>query len=503
MFELRRWLVKIVELGFLPTDDADLRLRKLALTLVPLIIGPFAFIWGTIYWFLGHSLSGSIPLSYSIVSALSLTYFFKQKRTRFLQDSQLTLVLLLPFLLMWSLGGFSAGSMVMIWAIFSPIAAAMFLNRQDAMKWFFMYLLLVLISVLIDGQLAATITPLPDLAQKVFYLLNLGCGSAGLFLLVSYFINEEKRSVKADLRIAASAFEAQTGLMITDANGVIIRINQAFTDTTGYTAEEIVGQTSRILRSGRHDEDFYREMWISISRTGAWQGEIWDRRKNGEIYPEWLTISAVRNDEGIITHYVGAHLDITERKAAEEKIRQLAFYDPLTQLPNRQLLLDRMQRALTVSARSGRNGALLFIDMDNFKNINDTLGHATGDMLLQQVAGRLTACVRESDTVARLGGDEFVVMLESLSEHSSEVMAQTEEVGEKILAALNQPYLLDSQSVRSSSSIGATLFSGERLEAEALLKQADIAMYQAKKAGRNTLRFFDPQMQHAVDARAE
>ncbi len=502
MLKPKRWLVKTVELGFLPTDNAELRLKKLALTLVPLIIGPFAFIWGTIYFVLGHPLSGSIPMSYSIISALSLTYFFKTKRTRFLQGSQLTLVLLLPFLLMWSLGGFSAGSMVMIWAIFSPIAAVMF-EKKASLKWYLMFFLLTLVSVLFDKTLAAGVTPLPDLAQSIFYLLNLGFGSAGLFLLVSFSINEEKRTVKADLRIAASAFEVQEGLMITDANCVILRVNRAFTDTTGYSAEEVVGQSSRILRSGHHDEDFFRTMWGSISQSGSWHGEIWDRRKNGEIYPVWLNISAVKNDDGVITHYVASHLDITERKESEEKIRQLAFYDPLTQLPNRRLLLDRMQRALILSARSGRNGALLFIDLDNFKAINDTRGHAMGDMLLQEVAERLTACVRESDTVARLGGDEFVVMLESLGQHPIEVVAQAKEVGEKILAALNQPYQLDKQTSRSSSSIGATLFSGERHEVEELLKQADIAMYQAKKSGRNTLRFFDPQMQDVINVRAD
>ena len=232
----KKWLLKIVELGFLPTDDPELRLKKLALTLVPLIIGPVAFIWGTIYFVLGHPLSGLIPMSYSIISALSLSYFFKTKRTRFLQDSQLTLVLLLPFLLMWSLGGFSAGSMVMIWAIFSPIAAVMFLEKQASLKWYLMFFLLTLVSVLLDNTLAAVVTPLPDLARSIFYLLNLGFGSAGLFLLVSFSINEEKRTIKADLRIAASAFEVHEGLMITDANCVILRVNRAFADATGYAA---------------------------------------------------------------------------------------------------------------------------------------------------------------------------------------------------------------------------------------------------------------------------
>lgn len=502
MIAAKNWLAQIVELGFLPTDDADLRLKKVALTLVPLIIGPFAFSWGLIYILLGHHVAGVIPVTYALISAFSLYYFFRTKKTRFIQNSQLTLVLLLPFLLMWSLGGFASGSMVMIWAIFSPIAALMFLEKRPAMMWFIMYFVLILISVLIDNYVAAAAFPLPDLARSIFYLLNIGCGSAGLYLLVSYSFNEEKRAVKADLRIAASAFEVQEGLMITDANGVILRVNKAFTDSTGYTSMDVVGQTPRILKSDRHNRDFYRAMWKSITQTGAWQGEVWDRRKNGEVYPSWLTISAVKGDDGMVTHYVGAHQDITERKTAEEKIRHLAFYDPLTHLPNRLLLLDRLQRALASSVRSGRKGAVLFIDMDNFKSINDTLGHAMGDLLLQQVAERLLICVRESDTVARLGGDEFVVMLEGLSEQSIDAAEQAELVGEKILAALSLPYQLSTHVFRSSSSIGTTLFSEAQQEAEELLKQSDIAMYQSKKAGRNALRFFDPEMQHIINARA-
>jgi diguanylate cyclase (GGDEF)-like protein len=193
--------------------------------------------------------------------------------------------------------------------------------------------------------------------------------------------------------------------------------------------------------------------------------------------------------------------DITERKHAEEEIKSLAFYDPLTHLPNRRLLMDRLKQALASSARSGREGALLFIDLDNFKSLNDTLGHDIGDLLLQQVAQRLESCVREGDTVARLGGDEFVVMLEDLSEHDLEAAAQAETVGEKILATLNQPYRLAKHEHHSTPSIGVTIFSDHKQNQDELLKQADIAMYQAKKAGRNALRFFDPQMQDSINIR--
>ncbi len=319
-------------------------------------------------------------------------------------------------------------------------------------------------------------------------------------LKMNYFF--EAKNAEADLRIAATAFDSQESLMITDTDSVILRVNKAFTEDTGYTTEEVVGKTPRLLKSGRHDEDFYRKMWESINSQGTWQGEIWDRRKDGEIYPKWLTISAVRGNDGIVTNYVGAHVDITERKAAEEKIRQLAFHDPLTHLPNRQLLLDRLHQALASSARSGRKGALLFIDLDNFKNLNDSLGHVMGDLLLQQVADRLDSCIREGDTVARLGGDEFVVMLEDLGEQMIDAAAQTEAVGEKILAAVSRPYQLAAHEFRITTSIGATVFSQDHQETEELLKQADIAMYQAKKAGRNTLRFFDVKMQDSINARA-
>ena len=498
----KNFLVRIIEQGFLPTDNAELRLKKVALTLVPLIIGPFAFSWGVIYILLGHTLSGSIPMFYAIISAASLAYFFKTKKTFFIQYSQLILVLLLPFFLMWSLGGFSNGSMVMIWAIFAPIAAVMYLQKRAAVLWFLMYALLILISVLIDSYIAANVQPLPALARSIFYLLNLGFGSAGLFLLVSYSINEEKRGIKSDLRISASAFEVQGALMITDAAGVILKVNKAFTKTTGYNSDEVVGKTPRILKSDRHDIDFFHDMWHTITNIGTWQGEVWDKRKDGVIYPKWLTISAVHGDEGNITHFVGAHLDITERKSSEEQIRQMAFYDPLTILPNRQLLLDRIQRAISVNDRNGRNGALLFIDLDNFKTINDTMGHAMGDLLLQQVAKRLTACVRECDSVARLGGDEFVVMLEGLNEKKIEAAEQAKLVGEKILTALSDSYQLGTKVIRSTSSIGATLICVDKQDTHELLKQADIAMYQAKKAGRNKLRFYDPEMQHIINARA-
>jgi len=313
----------------------------------------------------------------------------------------------------------------------------------------------------------------------------------------------ERHKADEQLRIAATAFETQEGMTITDANEVILRVNRAFTDITGYAPEDVVGNTPRLLRSGLHDSAYYSAMWKSIQNEGSWHGEIFNRRKSGEIYPEWLSITAVKNGLGEVTHYVGAFIDITARKEAEKKIEHLAYFDLLTQLPNRRLLLDRLQQALVGSARSRRMGALLFLDLDNFKILNDTCGHDIGDQLLIKVADRLSACVRDGDTVSRLGGDEFVVMLEDLSENPQEAAAQTKAVGEKILTTLSRHYIVAGHVHHSTPSIGATLFNDGVSSVDELLKQADIAMYQAKSAGRNTLRFFDPDMQAVLTVRAD
>jgi diguanylate cyclase (GGDEF)-like protein/PAS domain S-box-containing protein len=313
----------------------------------------------------------------------------------------------------------------------------------------------------------------------------------------------ERQQADAQLRIAAAAFEAQNSMLVADAKGVVLQVNRAFTESTGYTAQDIVGKSPRMLHSGRHDDAFYRNMWRVIRRTGTWQGEIWDRRKNGEIYSKWLTISTVKGADGVPTHFIGTHQDTTENKKAEERIRELAFFDPLTHLPNRTLLIDRLRQAMTGSARSGMYGALLYIDLDHFKSINDASGHATGDLLLQAVAQRLTVCARAGDTVARLGGDEFVVVLPELSPNQSDAASATELVASKFLTSLKQPYLLGDSVHHSTASIGATVFTGLLPSVSELIRQADLAMCKSKDMGRNALSFFDPSMELMVKQRAE
>jgi diguanylate cyclase (GGDEF)-like protein/PAS domain S-box-containing protein len=304
----------------------------------------------------------------------------------------------------------------------------------------------------------------------------------------------ERKMREADLRIAAAAFESHESTIIADEKTVILRVNHAFSKLFGYTAEEAVGQKTRILQSSRHAPVFYAAMWERIGRDGIWQGEIWDRRKNGEVFPSWMSITAVRNDEGVVTHFVATHTDITLRKAAEEKIHLLAYYDPLTRLPNRRLLHDRLHQAVIRAKRDGSRLALVFIDLDKFKPVNDEFGHQAGDELLLAVAHRLQACVRESDTVARMGGDEFVVLLPSIDAAENALW-----VAEKIHAALREPFTFsDGGTVSISSSAGIALYPDHALDEATLTSHADAAMYQAKAAGRDRFVLFQPQTEGSI-----
>jgi diguanylate cyclase (GGDEF)-like protein/PAS domain S-box-containing protein len=311
-----------------------------------------------------------------------------------------------------------------------------------------------------------------------------------------------RRRAEEELRIAAIAFETQEGMVVTDAKGVILRVNRAFSRLTGYTAAEAIGKNAALLKSGRHDQAFYRQLWQSLAEQRHWQGEMWNRRKNGKIYAEWVAISAVVAPDGTTTHYIGTYSDITRNREAEAEIHRLAYYDALTQLPNRRLLHDRVRQAMAASSLSGHHGALLFLDLDHFKNLNDSRGHDVGDALLIEVAQRIRSTVRTGDTVARHGGDEFVLVIEDLSLDVEEAEAQTRAVIGKIREAIARPYTLGGTLLHCSASVGAALFRGNEESVDALFKHADLAMYQAKAAGRDTLRLFHPSMQIALDERS-
>lgn len=322
------------------------------------------------------------------------------------------------------------------------------------------------------------------------------------YLGLAYDVSE-KRKADAELRIAAIAFESQAGILVTDQNQKILRVNKAFTDITGYRPDEVIGLTPKILQSGYTSKVVYKEMMEDLEHKGQWQGELSSKRKDGSIFQELITVTAVRDADGDLTNYVSAFVDITDRKESEMQIRKLAFYDPLTSLPNRRLLMDRLAHAIGSSRLHGTHSAILFLDLDNFKSINDTMGHAHGDALLVQVAARLQKCVRPSDTVARLGGDEFVVMLENISDDINAAVIEVERVGELIMGELTAAYTIKDRAFYNTCSIGAALFSDDSLTVDDVIKQADMAMYQAKADGKNLLRFFSSGMQEIVSNRVE
>ncbi|SDK59268.1 putative bifunctional diguanylate cyclase/phosphodiesterase [Billgrantia gudaonensis] len=378
-------------------------------------------------------------------------------------------------------------------------------------------LLALLILLVVVGQTADSW--LSDWRHKVL-VLSIGwllVALAGLLALVHYLrlrkteaelMRSEQRlwhinrSLQAELRIAAMAFETHLGMFITDAQGRIQKVNSTFEAITGYCEAEVLGRNPRMLNSGRHSPAFYREMWQSIHDEGCWQGELWNRRKNGDTYPQRLTISAVTDDAGRVTHYVATLSDISTRKAAEQEAHRLAYYDPLTGLPNRRMMIDRIGRALKTHARTQQQGAVLFVDLDGFKHVNDSLGHQQGDDVLQMVARRFETVCRDDDLVARIGGDEFVILAEGLGEDLEVASQAAERQGSKLLGALAEPCRVGEHRHPVSGSIGITLLGDGTGSVEECLQQAEMAMYQAKQAGRNTLRFFDPVMQAVTVRRA-
>jgi diguanylate cyclase (GGDEF)-like protein/PAS domain S-box-containing protein len=309
----------------------------------------------------------------------------------------------------------------------------------------------------------------------------------------------DRMAHEAYVRQAVAVFEnTAEGVTLTDTKGRILSINPAFTRITGYTEADVVGQTPAVMQSGRHEPSFYQDMWSELDKNGHWQGEIWNRRKNGEIYPEWLTISAVRSPEGQVQSYIGVFSDISHIKRSEEELQRLANYDPLTGLANRLLLAAQLEHALDRASRHHEQLAVMELDLDGFKNVNDTLGHPAGDKLLQVIADRIKETLRGEDIVARLGGDEFAVVLESLDD-----VGDVELVAQKVIDAIAPPIDLDGQLARVTCSIGIAMFPGDGSDATTLMKAADTALYVSKREGRNTYRYYSSAMAESVRRRHE
>ncbi|NVJ93511.1 MAG: EAL domain-containing protein [Methylocystaceae bacterium] len=308
---------------------------------------------------------------------------------------------------------------------------------------------------------------------------------------INTILEERSQALKksqSNLHLAHKIIEASLdGVIIVNAENIIEYVNPTFTQVTGFSATEAVGQTPALLKSGRHDNTYYEEMWQQILNEGFWQGEIWNRRKNGEIFPEWLTITAIKDDAGQIYQYAGIFCDISERKTQENEIRKLAYFDELTQMPNRRLFSDRLHMAVARAKRHKEKLAIIFVDLDHFKKINDTLGHNTGDEILIEAAQRLTACTREEDTVARLGGDEFVLLIPEVDD-----IDEVTKVADRIVTAFSHSFVINERQLFVTASLGISVFPDDGEEVETLIKNADAAMYRSKDEGRNTFKMFNP-----------
>ncbi len=328
---------------------------------------------------------------------------------------------------------------------------------------------------------------------RIFYLdLLLSCfrlDGAIRFMGLIQDVSDLKQT-EWKLNLAFKVFDSMNeAVLVCNADNRCIQINQAFTRITGYDNRELIGKNPRILASGRHNAEFYKEMWDSLNANGYWEGEVWDRRKNGEVFPQWLSIVAVKDDNNQVQNYIAVSSDTTERKDVDERLHFLAHYDPLTNLPNRSLLHDRLLQSILYAKRQNTKVAVFFLDLDRFKTINDTLGHSIGDLLLQSVAERLTSSTRNSDTIARLGGDEFIIILPDLkdTDHAGKI-------AQKVLDSIAKPHMIREMELHTTASIGISIFPDDGTSNEELIANADVAMYRAKDNGKNTCQFYAPVM---------
>jgi len=299
------------------------------------------------------------------------------------------------------------------------------------------------------------------------------------------------RDARLSERLLARVFnQSSEGILITDAHADIVTVNRGFEALTGYSKRDVVGRNPRIMKSDVHDAEFFAEMWRILIATGRWEGEVWDRRKSGEVFAKWLSISASKDDQGRTTHYIGIFRDITAAKRTEARLEQLAHYDPVTGLPNRILFVDRLRQAMARALRHGMQVAVMFLDLDEFKTVNDSLGHRAGDRLLAAVASRLATQIRQSDTLARLGGDEFTVVVPDVK-----MVREATAVARKLISAFEQPFQIDGHELYTSTSIGVSLYPFDGGDVDRLLRAADAAMYVAKRQGKNRYQFHSAKMQ--------
>lgn len=512
---------RCVEMGISPTDSEELKLKKSSLVLVPLIIGCAAFVWGLLFVGLDLYLPASIPLSYAFISVLNLWHYKRTKSIDALQNIQMILVLFLPFFLMWSLGGFALGSYVMIWAFYTPIAALTYETKEKSLYWFLAFLALVVFSTLIDQSLIANNSnTMPQIAIELFFLLNITAGLSGIFFLIRNYIDinasnahklleKEHQALllkEADLkeselrfRQIAESIKEVFWLGSPDWNEVFY-VSPAYEERWERNAQELYENPRQWIEAVHPDDrqqviDDIPTNLDSIKSCVDFR-EYRVQKQDGGII--WIKATAypIHDNEGNIVRIAGVAEDISDQKKSSEQILHQAHFDALTDLPNRFLSLDRLSQLIHEAQRNDDTVAILFIDLDDFKKINDSLGHEMGDKLLVEAANRLSNLVRSGDTVGRLGGDEFIVLLGNLADAS-----YARSIAENLISSFRDVFKIDGRELIITISIGISVFPEDGNDASELLRKSDSAMYHSKGLGRNTYSYFTDEMNREVSRR--
>jgi len=488
-----QYLQKLLTLGVSNKDSEAVRLKKMSLTMLPLIIGPAGFLWALVYLSLGHFFSAAIPMIHTLFSILGLWHFHRTKNIVFLQKTQLYLTLLLPFFLMWSLGGFAQGSIVMVWAFFAPVAAIILNKNEKSYYWFYAFLVLVIFSTLIDTWLIQhNENPLPKFIVEIFFLLNIAAALSGIYFLIKHFINENEKNAQEKLHLKNEILKQHTTQLFdnlsylqsykdtidknlivtrTDPEGKITFANDNFYKISGFTPQEVIGKTHSIIRHPNNADTLYKKMWATITSKKTWQGRIQNMRKDGSGYWIDTTIAPIFNRDEEIVEYIAIRHDITKLIRHQDELTQMLYTDQLTSLGNRNALIKELE--------SGDDFSLMLINIDRFSQVNDLYGSSFGNEVLIAFSRRLQDSIAKDCQceLYRLNGDEFVMLFKDCN--SLQLIQEVSRIKNSISA---QALIVDEQNIFLNFSIGVSQENNE-----VLLSTANMALEVARRESKDVL----------------
>ena len=489
--KFKKYLNYLLNIGLSPTDGESLRLKKISIAMVPVIIGPVGFVWGLIYLSLGHTLSAAIPIFYTLASIFTLWDFSRTKNISFIQNAQMTLILILPFLLMWSLGGFAESGYVMIWAFFAPISAIIHDRSSKSLRWFYAFITLVVISTLIDQYLIQNNTnPMPQTAIELFFFLNVAAGFAGIYFLLKHFINQSDKNADQKLKMKQDALQNNTRQLFdnlsylqsykdtidknlivtkTDLDGKITFANDNFYKISGFTEDEAIGKTHNIIRHPENLDSIYKQLWDTVTSKKTWHGRIKNQRKDGTTYWIDTTIAPILDRDENIVEYIAIRHDITKLISQQDELKHMLYFDQLTGLENRNALISYLSKDF--------DNSFILINIDNFSQINDLYGHDFGNKVLIQFSKILKENLKSQETckLFRLSGDEFVILTKDINHDTvlSDLELFIKQIGSKLID-------IDEEKISLNITIGVSFE-----ENNMLLSTANTALKIARRTGKN------------------